>query len=104
MAITWIRFNRAMRVQGIDRNEYLPTPSRFQPYAGYWALFWASIFLWVQGYAVFLSGNWNGACRFTEVVHVQAVAHPCAWVRAFHSSRHLYLQLRDRERLTVPNR
>jgi amino acid transporter len=61
MAITWIRFNRAMRVQGIDRTEYLPAPSRFQPYAGYWALFWAGIFLWVQGYAVFLKGNWDVA-------------------------------------------
>jgi amino acid transporter len=60
MAITWVRFNRAMRVQGIDRKEFLPAPSRFQPYCGYWALFWASIFLWVQGYAVFLSGNWSG--------------------------------------------
>lgn len=63
MAITWVRFNRAMRVQGIDRNDFLPAPSRFQPYAGYWVLFWAGLFPWVQGYAVFLNGNWGGKSR-----------------------------------------
>jgi hypothetical protein len=31
MAITWIRFNRAMKAQGIERLEFLPAPSRFQP-------------------------------------------------------------------------
>ncbi|ORY25456.1 putative amino acid transporter [Naematelia encephala] len=61
MAITWIRFNSAMKAQGIDRKEYLPVTSRFQPYAGYWALFWAGIFIWVQGYSVFLKGNWSVA-------------------------------------------
>ncbi|KAJ4345390.1 uncharacterized protein N0V89_011520 [Didymosphaeria variabile] len=61
MAITWIRFDNAMTAQGIDRKSFLPCISRFQPYAGYWALFWAFLFLWVQGYAVFINGNWNVA-------------------------------------------
>ncbi|WVQ79666.1 hypothetical protein IAT38_001766 [Cryptococcus sp. DSM 104549] len=61
MAITWIRFNKAMKVQGIDRNTFLPCPSKIQPYAGYWALTWAGLFIWLQGYAVFLKGNWNVA-------------------------------------------
>ncbi|KAH7147759.1 amino acid permease-domain-containing protein [Fusarium sp. MPI-SDFR-AT-0072] len=47
MAITWIRFNAAMKAQVIDRETSLPVRSRFQPY--------------VQGYAVFLSGNWSTA-------------------------------------------
>ncbi|KAL4731387.1 hypothetical protein ACLX1H_000353 [Fusarium chlamydosporum] len=59
MATTWIRFNAAMKVQSIDRDTFLPVRSRFQPYAGYWAFCCAFTFLWVQGYAVFLSGNWN---------------------------------------------
>ncbi|KAF2639693.1 hypothetical protein P280DRAFT_550394 [Massarina eburnea CBS 473.64] len=61
MAATWLRFNAAMKAQGIDRKTFLTNPSRFQPYAGWWAFFWASVFLWVQGYAVFLHGNWNVA-------------------------------------------
>ena len=59
MAITWIRFNKAMKAQGIDKKEFLPVNSPFQPFAGYWALFWAGIFIWAQGYAVFLKGNWD---------------------------------------------
>ena len=61
MAITSIRFNAAMKSQGLDRNEFLPVRSRFQPYAAWWALFWAGLFIWLQGYAVFLSGNWDVA-------------------------------------------
>ncbi|WVQ65195.1 uncharacterized protein L199_003368 [Kwoniella botswanensis] len=61
MAFTWVRFNRAMREQGIDRKEYLPVVSKIQPYAGYWALFWAPLFLFIQGYSVFLKGNWDVA-------------------------------------------
>jgi yeast amino acid transporter len=46
MSFTWIRFNGAMRVQGIEKKKFLPITSRFQPYAGYWAFFWAFLFLW----------------------------------------------------------
>ncbi|KAI1829236.1 hypothetical protein DTO006G1_9826 [Penicillium roqueforti] len=59
MSFTWIRFNAALNAQGIDRKIFLPRVSKFQPYAGYWAFFWAFIFLWVQGYAVFIHGNWE---------------------------------------------
>lgn len=61
MSATWIRFNAAMKAQNMYRASHLPNLSRWQPYAGYWAFFWASIFLWVQGYAVFLEGNWDVA-------------------------------------------
>ncbi|KAK5027183.1 hypothetical protein LTR13_009578 [Exophiala sideris] len=59
MAMTWIRFNAAMKAQGIDRKAFLPVVSRFQPYAGYWALGCGFTFLWLQGYSVFLKGNWE---------------------------------------------
>ncbi|OJJ00289.1 hypothetical protein ASPVEDRAFT_149252 [Aspergillus versicolor CBS 583.65] len=59
ISFTWIRFNAALKAQGIDRNTFLPSVSKLQPYAGYWAFFWAFIFLWIQGYAVFVNGNWE---------------------------------------------
>ncbi|OQD71062.1 hypothetical protein PENPOL_c001G05294 [Penicillium polonicum] len=59
MSFTWIRFNAALNAQGIDRKTFLPRVSKFQPYAGYWAFFWSFIFLWVQGYSVFIHGNWE---------------------------------------------
>ncbi|KAJ5584726.1 uncharacterized protein N7459_004526 [Penicillium hispanicum] len=59
MSFTWVRFNAALKAQGIDRKIFLPCVSKVQPYAGYWALCWAFIFLWIQGYAVFVQGNWE---------------------------------------------
>lgn len=61
MAFTYVRFYSAMKVQNIDRKEFLPVYSKFQPFAGYWALCWACLFIWLQGYSVFLKGNWNVA-------------------------------------------
>lgn len=37
MAITWIRWNAAMKAQGVSR-DILPYKSRFQPYGAYYAL------------------------------------------------------------------
>lgn len=48
-----------MKAQDIDRKTFLPSASRFQPFAGYWAFCWSFIFVWLQGYAVFLRGNWK---------------------------------------------
>lgn len=59
MSFTYIRFQKAIKVQGLVREEYLHTVSRFGPWCGYWAFGWAFLFLWVQGYAVFVKGNWS---------------------------------------------
>jgi amino acid transporter len=59
MAFTYIRFQKAIKAQGLVREEYLVTRSRFAPWCGYWAFGWAFLFLWVQGYAVFTTGNWS---------------------------------------------
>ncbi|KXT00197.1 hypothetical protein AC578_7024 [Pseudocercospora eumusae] len=58
MGLTWIRFNAAMKAQCIDRDKFLIFKSRWMPFAGYWAFGWAFLFLWLQGYAVFLKGKW----------------------------------------------
>ncbi|KAL4864670.1 amino acid permease/ SLC12A domain-containing protein [Aspergillus spectabilis] len=59
ISFTWIRFNAALKAQGIDKKTFLSSVSNIQPYAGYWAFFWAFLFLWVQGYSVFVKGNWK---------------------------------------------
>ncbi|RSL50948.1 hypothetical protein CEP53_008612 [Fusarium sp. AF-6] len=61
ISFTWIRFNAAMKAQNIDRKTFLPNPSRFQPFAGYFAFCCAFVVLWVQGYGVFLKGQWDVA-------------------------------------------
>ncbi|KAK2805089.1 hypothetical protein FQN50_006334 [Emmonsiellopsis sp. PD_5] len=59
MSLTWIRFNSAIKAQGIDKKDFLPVISKYQPFAGYWAFVWAFLWLWLQGYAVFIRGNWS---------------------------------------------
>ncbi len=59
MAVTYLRFHKAMKVQGIDKASFLPVTSRWQPWSGYWALMWSPLFMLVQGYAVFM--NWDTA-------------------------------------------
>lgn len=61
MSFTYIRFNSALKAQGIDKKEYLPVTSKILPYGAYWALFWSLVFILVQGYSVFLDGNWGAA-------------------------------------------
>ncbi|KAL2813927.1 amino acid permease/ SLC12A domain-containing protein [Aspergillus cavernicola] len=59
ISFTSIRFNAAIKAQGIDKKDFLTSVSNIQPYAAYWACFWAFLFLWFQGYAVFVKGNWK---------------------------------------------
>jgi len=47
MSFTYIRFHAALKSQNIDRKTFMPAISRWQPYASYWAFFWAFIFLWL---------------------------------------------------------
>lgn len=61
MSFTYIRFQKAIKAQGLLREDYLHVRSRFGPWCGYWAFGWAFLFLWVQGYSVFLKGNWDVA-------------------------------------------
>ncbi|KAF5636048.1 amino acid transporter [Fusarium sp. NRRL 52700] len=79
MAITWIRFNAAIKAQDIDRENFLPVRSSFQSYAGYWAFCCAFIFLWVQGIA--LAGSiglgWKlfKKTRFHRASEIDLVSH-----------------------------
>jgi amino acid transporter len=59
MSFTYIRFNSAMKAQGVVKSEYMPVTSKLLPYGAYWALFWSLVFILAQGYAVFLDGKWD---------------------------------------------
>jgi len=61
MSFTYIRFHRAMQAQGIDKKQYLPATSRWTPWIAYWSFGWSFLWLWVQGYGVFLNGKWKVA-------------------------------------------
>lgn len=58
LSFSYIRFHRALQVQGVDRNT-LPWKSPFQPYTAWWGFLGSTIIALVQGFSVFLKGNWS---------------------------------------------
>ncbi|KAL2430376.1 General amino acid permease AGP2 [Exophiala dermatitidis] len=58
MSFTYIKFKRALDVQGVDRNT-LPYKSWWQPFSAYYALVGCFVMAFVGGYPVFLPGNWD---------------------------------------------
>jgi amino acid transporter len=60
LCVCFIRYNRACKVQGINRN-YLPMKGRFQPYAAYVGAIGSAIIVLFSGFGVFLKGNWSTA-------------------------------------------
>ncbi|KAF2739881.1 hypothetical protein EJ04DRAFT_456393 [Polyplosphaeria fusca] len=60
MTITFIRFYKACKIQGLNR-DHLPYKGWLQPYAAYYGLIGTTIMALVGGYNVFLIGNWSVA-------------------------------------------
>jgi len=58
MCFTYLKFKKALEVQGISRDS-LPHKSFWQPYGTYYALVMCFIFTFVGGYTVFLPGFWD---------------------------------------------
>lgn len=69
MSSTWLRFNNAIKKQGINRKQFLPYRSRFQPFAAWYAFIMSTCVLGISGYTLFLPGNFEVdqfifACKF----------------------------------------
>jgi yeast amino acid transporter len=58
MCFIFIRFKKACDAQGLDRN-HLPYKGFWQPYIAYYGLAGTFIMIFVQGYTVFLPGQWD---------------------------------------------
>lgn len=58
IAVTYIHFYRACKVQGFNR-DLLPYKSKFQPYISYAAAVIFFLMTWIAGYTVFLPGSWS---------------------------------------------
>ncbi|KAF8891280.1 general amino acid permease AGP2 [Infundibulicybe gibba] len=58
ISYTYLRFYKALEVQGISR-ESLPLRSAWQPFCSYYAMTGTLIMAIVGGYAVFLPGRWD---------------------------------------------
>ncbi|KAI0708942.1 amino acid permease [Cerioporus squamosus] len=58
IAVTYIRFHRGLRAQGIDRRT-LPYRSPFQPFAAWYAAVGCLVVLLFSGWPIFLKGHWK---------------------------------------------
>jgi len=57
MTITWLRWNAAMKAQGISR-DILPYQSWILPYGAWYGLIGSSLVTLINGYYVFLNDSW----------------------------------------------
>ncbi|KAI0824226.1 amino acid permease [Trametes gibbosa] len=57
IAVTYVRFYKGMKLQGIDRKT-LPYAHVLQPYAAWYAIFMCLLICFFSGWAVFLKGKW----------------------------------------------
>ncbi|GBE80532.1 amino acid permease [Sparassis latifolia] len=65
IAVTYIRFHKGLKAQGIDRNT-LPYRSPLQPFAAWYAAILAFVVCFFSGWSVFLKGNWSAATFVTN--------------------------------------
>ncbi|EXJ92919.1 hypothetical protein A1O3_01475 [Capronia epimyces CBS 606.96] len=55
---TYLKFRKACLVQGLPR-EKLPYVGYLQPYMAYYGIFWCTVMILLNGWTVFLNGNWD---------------------------------------------
>ncbi|CAG8979582.1 hypothetical protein HYALB_00010783 [Hymenoscyphus albidus] len=60
LCVCWIRFNSALRAQGLSRDS-LPMKGRFQPYAAWLGAIGSGFIVLISGFSVFLKGKWSAA-------------------------------------------
>lgn len=58
LSFSYIRFHAALKAQGVSRDT-LPFKSPFQPYAAWVGFIGASLLVLINGFPVFLKGNWS---------------------------------------------
>jgi amino acid transporter len=79
ICVTYIRFYKAMKVQGYDR-ETLPFKSRLQPFAAYYAASFILIVCFFSGWSVFLKGQWAADAFVTN--YLPFVLFPLLYISA----------------------
>ncbi|KAI0034483.1 general amino acid permease 1 [Vararia minispora EC-137] len=67
--LTYIRFWRGHRVQGIDRTK-LAYWNKLQPGLAIYGFFWTSLFILINGYRVFFPSQWNVSTFLTAYINV----------------------------------
>lgn len=75
LCFCYIRFHKAMRVQGVSRDT-LPWAGPLQPYTAWYGFVGATIITLVTGFPVFLKGNWDSADFIASYVGIPIFVVP----------------------------
>jgi amino acid transporter len=65
IGVTYLRFYKGMKAQGIDRRT-LPFAPRVQPFAAWWCVCGTAFVLFFSAWDVFLDGNWSPTVFVTD--------------------------------------
>lgn len=69
ICVSYLRFQKALRVQGRSRDE-LPYKSPFQPYTAWFSLIWVLLIIFFSGFAVFFPGNFSASSFLSAYVNI----------------------------------
>ncbi|KAI0664522.1 general amino acid permease 1 [Cubamyces menziesii] len=67
MNLTYLAFYRGFKAQGLDRKKLI-YHNNLQPYLSYWGLFWITLFILINGFAVFW--DFNASSFLTSYINV----------------------------------
>ncbi|KAJ7067987.1 amino acid permease [Mycena amicta] len=79
ISLTYLRFYKGMKVQGIDRST-LPYASRLQPFAAWYAMIFCLVIAFFSGWAVFLKDNWAADVFWTN--YIPLILFPILYITA----------------------
>lgn len=65
LCFCYIRFHKALKVQGVSR-ETFPWSSSMQPYAAWVGFIGSTVIVLVAGFSVFLKGSWSTSDFFAS--------------------------------------
>ncbi|KAK7417262.1 hypothetical protein QQX98_004696 [Neonectria punicea] len=83
LCLCYIRFHRALKVQGVNRDS-LPWKSPWQPYTAWFGFIGSTVITLVAGFPVFLKGNWSTPDFIASYVGIPIFILPIiAWKLAY---------------------
>ncbi|KAF6811629.1 amino acid permease [Colletotrichum sojae] len=86
LCFCYIRFHKAMKVQGVSRDT-LPWKAPFQPYTAWFGFIGATIITLVAGFSVFLKGNWSTANFISSYIGIPIFIVPIIGWKLVHRTK-----------------
>ncbi|GAA5941053.1 hypothetical protein JCM21900_001741 [Sporobolomyces salmonicolor] len=86
LCFAYIRFHKACKVQGVSRDTF-PFKGRFQPYTAWFGFCGSLIITLIQGFSVFLKGNWSASDFVASYVGIPIFIVPAILWKVIKRSR-----------------